>query len=602
MAVEDTLASSYLISYAWLLTGAVSVLAIGPAFSAPPPLKVVYPPTSHTTTADQIFLIGSAPPQGRVLVNGQPISRNAAGYFAPSFTLKPGPNTFSVQYGQQEIKLEVNRTGREPQLLPGETFARGSLTPAESLTRLPGELLCFTAVAPVPATVSVKLANQLIPLAVQPGQVELPENAAVLTQDNRPIAVSGRYQGCTKPVLLGNLGQPEFQFTIDGQTTRQTVPGNIQILSPTQLEVAEVTVDSGAARTGPSTDYSRLTPLPKGTRATVTGSEGEWVRLDYGAWIRRSEVQIVAATVPPTSRIRSIRARQVEGWTEVIFPLQVPVPLAVQQGDRHFTLTLYNTTAQTDTIKLDDDPLIARLDWQQTQPGQVQYTFNLKTTQQWGYKLRYEGTSLILSLRHPPQSVARARKGGMGSNFLQGTTILLDPGHGGPEDLGATGPTGLPEKTVALKISQLLRDELQKRGARVVMTRDRDLDLSLRDRIDQINQIQPTLALSLHYNALPDNGNALKTQGVSTFWYNSQAHSLAIFLHNYLVKTLNRPSYGVFWNNLALTRPTVAPAVLLELGFMINPDEFVWIVNPQEQKRLAGAIADGVNAWIGQTH
>jgi len=32
----------------------------------------------------------------------------------------------------------------------------------------------------------------------------------------------------------------------------------------------------------------------------------------------------------------------------------------------------------------------------------------------------------------------------------------------------------------------------------------------------------------------------------------------------------------VFWNNLALTRPSVAPAVLLELGFMINPVEFEW--------------------------
>jgi hypothetical protein len=147
------------------------------------------------------------------------------------------------------------------------------------------------------------------------------------------------------------------------------VQGKISILSPAKLEVAEVTADAGVARTGPSTDYSRLTPLPKGTRASVTGREGEWLRLDYGGWIKASEVRILAGAVPPRSLIRSIRSRQVDAATEVIFPLQVPVPVSVQQGDRSFTLTLYNTTAQTDIIRLNDDPVISRLDWQQVAPG-----------------------------------------------------------------------------------------------------------------------------------------------------------------------------------------------------------------------------------------
>jgi len=54
----------------------------------------------------------------------------------------------------------------------------------------------------------------------------------------------------------------------------------------------------------------------------------------------------------------------------------------------------------------------------------------------------------------------------------------------------------------------------------------------------------------------------------------------------------------VFWNNLALTRPSVAPAVLLELGFMINPVEFEWIVNSREQKKLAHTLADGIVQWV----
>jgi N-acetylmuramoyl-L-alanine amidase len=64
-----------------------------------------------------------------------------------------------------------------------------------------------------------------------------------------------------------------------------------------------------------------------------------------------------------------------------------------------------------------------------------------------------------------------------------------------------------------------------------------------------------------------------------------------------LVARLDRPSYGVFWDNLALTRPTVAPAVLLELGFMINPQEFEWITDPQAQAQLADALAAAIARW-----
>jgi N-acetylmuramoyl-L-alanine amidase len=139
---------------------------------------------------------------------------------------------------------------------------------------------------------------------------------------------------------------------------------------------------------------------------------------------------------------------------------------------------------------------------------------------------------------------------------------------------------------------------LVKRGATVVMTREEDKEVSLIERQEIINQQEPTIALSIHYNSLPDSGDAENTKGVGTFWYHPQAHSLAVFIQNYLVEKLERPSYGVFWNNLALTRPAAAPSVLLELGFMSNPWEFEWVTDEKEQKKLAKAIAQGIVEWF----
>jgi N-acetylmuramoyl-L-alanine amidase len=575
-----------------------SVVAWAEIGTLPPTksLLIVYPPNNHQTRAKKIFFIGTAPPDGQVLINSKAIKRSQSGHFAPSFPLQLGKNIFTVSHQNQELKIEVTRLETQPELPQGLAFAKNSLTPAVDIARLPGELICFSAIAPPNASVSVKLADQTIALAPQGQQVNLPSNLAALTGQNQPTAQSipGQYEGCTtiKPPVSHSvdLGSPEFKLTLKGETITQPGDGKIKILSPANLQVAEVVVDAGVARTGPSTDYSRLTPLPQRTRASITGSEGEWLRLDYGGWINSRETRVLTG-VSTSTTIRSVGYRRVLGATEIVFPLQVPVPVSIQQRDDNFTLTLYNTTAQTDTIRLDDDPLISRLDWQQITPGQVQYTFNLKKSQQWGYKLRYNDTTLVLTLRHPPQMKRQRQKP------LSGIKILLDPGHGGKES-GAAGPTGYLEKEVNLVVSKLFRDELVKQGATVVMTRDTDVEVSLGDRTAMIHQEEPTIAFSIHYNALPDSGDAENTMGIGSFWYHPQAHSLAVFIQKYLVNKLNRPDYGVFWNNLALTRPHAAPSVLLELGFMINPQEFEWLTNPQQQQKLAMVLAEGVVEWF----
>jgi len=570
-------------------------LMVYPASAQEQPLYIAFPRNNYETTSQQVFFLGTAPPTGEVLINGQPIKRSSSGHFAPTYLLKMGDNLFNVRYQNQEIQIKVTRGSREPQIPAGDAFAKDSLTPAVDIAKLPGDLICFGAIAPAHATVSVKLGNQTIRLLPQSQQVQLPSNLAILTGQNQPKsqANAGKYEGCATVSSPGELGKPQFRLSLKGKTITQAGTGNISILSPLKFQVVEVTADAGVARTGPSSDYSRLTPLPKGTTASVTGREGEWLRLDYGGWINSKETQIINSASPPRAMIRSVAYRRLPLKTEMIFPLTVAVPVSVQQGNRSFTLTLYNTTAQTDIIRLDDDPVISRLDWQQVAPGQVKYTFNLKNDQQWGYKLRYEGTSLVLSLRHPPSV---SGNGGV-DKPLMGMRILLDPGHGGKES-GAPGPTGYLEKDVNLKVSQLLRQELRLRGATVYLTREDDREVSLPDRVGIINRLEPAIALSVHYNSLPDDGEPAKTRGVGMFWFHPQAHGLAVFLHNYLVNKLGRPSYGVFWNNLALARPASAPSVLLELGFMSNPEEFEWIINPQEQQKLAVALADGITAWF----
>ena len=221
-------------------------------------LFLAYPPNNHQTTSSKIFLIGNAPKEAQVLINNSPVERSQTGNFAPSVPLRLGTNQFTIRYKNQEIQRTIIRTSSQPVFPAGLGFATNSFSPNQDIARLPGEAICFSAVAPTNSQVSVQLSNQAIPLMPQGKNVELPPNSAVLNNANQPIAEStGEYKACVSFGQAGNVGVPIFQLQANNQNITESGKGNITILSPNNLEVVEVTAEAGVARTGPTTDHSR---------------------------------------------------------------------------------------------------------------------------------------------------------------------------------------------------------------------------------------------------------------------------------------------------------------------------------------------------------
>ncbi|MBD2101541.1 N-acetylmuramoyl-L-alanine amidase [Leptolyngbya sp. FACHB-261] len=547
-------------------------------------MQIVYPPANYQTQSARIFILGTALPNGEVRVNGQVVSRSKAGHFAPSFALDVGLNVFRVSWQDIEQVIQITRLdatlvpAKAPSLLPE------SMVPVEPLACLPDEVICFSVIGTPGARVRVLIGGQIVTLAETDYHTQLPANQSLLTNQNQPRQLSqpGLYQGWTRFHKPEQLGQPRYQLEWQEQQITHLGQAAIEVLDPAQLSAVAVTAWQADARTGPGTDYARLTPLPQRTQATVTGRSGSWLRLDYGGWLSASHAQPLSLKLLPSpASVRSVACTERSGWTDVILPLTVPVPISVRQEADRFWLTLHNTVVQTDLIRLSEQGWVQSLTWQQ-QPNQVECCLRLKSPQQWGYCLRYEGSSLVLSLRHPPD---------------QTPLIMLDPGHGG-EASGARGLNGLPEKDLTLSLAQQVQERLLAAGLRVSLTRQADVSLSLQERTQLIESQLPSLCLSLHYNALPDDGDAEHTQGLSAFWYHPQSLELARFLLCSLLERLNRQSHGLYWGNFALTRPSVCPAVLLELGFLINPEEFEWIVEPQTQTQVAQALADAIVQWL----
>ena len=222
-------------------------------------------------------------------------------------------------------------------------------------------------------------------------------------------------------------------------------------------------------------------------------------------------------------------------------------------------------------------------------------------------------------------------------------TIVIDAGHGG-KDPGAIGRSGLREKDVVLNIAKKIAERLEKnQGIRIVMTRSGDYYVPLRARLNTARRDDADLFIAVHADAYFNN----KATGASV--YALSQHGATSEASRWLMQQENHSEIdGIKFDNLSdrsrmvrsvlidlsqtatirdslrlgnkvldaldrisllhhnqveqapfvvLKSPDI-PSILIETGFITNPDEELRLFNPRYQDKLADAIAHGVQAYI----
>jgi N-acetylmuramoyl-L-alanine amidase len=180
---------------------------------------------------------------------------------------------------------------------------------------------------------------------------------------------------------------------------------------------------------------------------------------------------------------------------------------------------------------------------------------------------------------------------------LSDLKIVIDAGHGGSE-FGAIGCCRHYEKDINLAISKKIKHELQKNGATVYMTRETDNFLSLADRVKFIRNKNAIISLSIHSNALPDGADPIKRKGTSVFYYNNESKMLADKILKSMLLNLKTQDDKLRQASLALVRPTCALSVLIEVGYMINPEDYALLLDEKFQQKTAEAIVEGLKNFI----
>lgn len=174
-------------------------------------------------------------------------------------------------------------------------------------------------------------------------------------------------------------------------------------------------------------------------------------------------------------------------------------------------------------------------------------------------------------------------------------TVVIDPGHGG-KDNGATGADGTYEKEFTLSLGKKVQRLLdEKPDINVLMTRDDDSFISQEslERPEYANENDADLYISLHQDSFEDP----EVSGTESFYYDDNSLELAEIVQQHVSEVTGFNDRGVKRENLFVLRESDMPGVLVEVGYLTNPEEQEKMDSDGFQEQIAHSIVDGIEEY-----
>ena len=555
-----------------------------PQVNGPLAIRVVYPAANARIAArDSTFIFGSVGNGSASLaIDGAAVRVEPNGSFLAWLPVPRQPRyVLTATLGGRTVVDTVPVRLLPPRVALADTgrlrVDSGSVTPSGPVTYPAGEAVNVALRAPANARVELRLSSgELLALRASGQnrtQWQLAVPAARLAGGGSLMAIRG--------ADTVRLPMPAVSAT---------APGSVTLVRIGAADPA----DSGDRRimARPVAGGTYKWFVIPGTVLQRTAVAGGFARVQLGddlpAWVPEGDAIVLPdRAVPPRRVVGNVRVLPAPEWVDVVLPMAERPPYLVEEHGDALVLTLYGTTPNTDIIHFAaNDSLVRDVTWEPLPDGRAQYTMRLSGPP-FGYLAFWNGDAFVLRVRRPPVVDSAAP--------LRGLRIAVDPGH---PPIGATGPTGLYEADAVLAVGELLRDELQRRGATVTMTRTSRAAVALGDRPIIARRVDAHAFVSVHLNALPDGIDPFTNNGTGTYYFHPQSAPLARATQNALVRHLGLPDLGINYDNLAVVRGSWMPAILAEGAFLMIPAQEAALRTPEYQRAYALGLADGLEAYF----
>jgi len=391
--------------------------------------------------------------------------------------------------------------------------------------------------------------------------------------------------------------------------------------------------DSVNVRVGPGLAYANMGQVKKGDKLAILAEKNKWyqVRLsgDKIGWVASwliDNTDVSSATnkvgivkVPNTTVFKSADA-----GSNVLGTIEQSQKVTIMYQEQDWTQILYNGTAgwvkssfiqgtqetsgSSNTSNTSDDDIKTvtvtqpntKLRIDPDQNGRViksvkvgkQFDY-LSKDGKW-YKVRDSDGSVgyvaswVVTISGTKSAVKSA------ATNISEATIVIDPGHGG-DDSGAESKKNTYEKNFTLSYAKAIKQQLEKTGARVVLTRSGDDSKSLGDRARLSSKLQADAFISLHFDST---AQANAGSGVTTYYYNKNKDGdLADDLNSQL-KGLAIGNRGTAQKDLYVLHYNSQPSVLIELGYINSKTDYKYINSASYKQQVANDVTNGLKEYF----
>lgn len=520
-----------------------------------------------------------------------------SGAFVGLIELKPGKNEFEFKSETiQSTCTYVLTVHRQPAVTVTHNVPvnidKSFCEPKDGLVLLPGDILRvkFKGTPCGKASFSIPGLRKNMPMTE-------------LTVTSKSVA--GIYTGhyVVQPGDKVENTKIRFHLTTENGADEAVSPGEVQIDSGMVLRTGMVAEDYGLMYSDPDTSRSYPSMLCAGTKLVIIGESGNYYKIkltkDIVGWINKKQVKLLSlGTPPPKATIYAVTVSTVsEKSTRIYINVNDKVPYTVEEilYPPAIELTLYGAISDSEwTTFYTEEKNVKQLKIVHAAENVIKLHADLSGKQLWGYEVCYSTGSLgslIWDIKSPPRILSE-----FGAP-LKGLTVFVDVGHGGEDDKGAIGPTGLMEKEVNLDMSLSLRDKLRSAGANVIMCREEDNALSWQERFKLARESKADIYLMMHNNSIPDNWNPLRARGVSTFYGYSSGLELTKIIFNKLTEIGLPPAYYIYRTPYR-NQPTNMVLVLIEAAFISHPEDEMLLLDKNFRKKIGEAVYNGVEEYI----
>lgn len=569
-----------------LLIVLFSGTSVSYAQSDAPFIKLINPfKQANPVASSRQFITGSTCKNCSISINDKPVKVYSTGAFAFEINLKPGDSSFIIKAmgGGKSVSKNIGYTYTVPrQVAPTKTLDIEVIQtfPEGDLVLQPGDRIKFKVKALPNCTVTTI-------------------NGTVLHE--MPVAntkgMAGIYQGEYTVQPGDSFFVSKFTVSVtdsSGKTVSKETKNLFSVMSSytqdiaiTKGRLAHLEYGLGDDRLG----GAKIGYIDSNIVLKIIGKVGTHYKVRLAksrmAFIPDELVTLMPkGSFTPESLTDKITTYGDEKYDYVKVNLFARLPYQSFQlvDPSKIVVDIFGATNNTNWItQLQTAKEIAAIDYEQVADEIFRITIQLKHPQHWGHTIYYSGNSLIIKIKQQPADLT-----------LKNLVIAVDAGHGGTNN-GAVGATGTYEKEITLALSLKLQKALEKEGATVIMTRNREMFFDNKERILFYRDSVPDLLLSIHLNSSED---PFRVGGTSTYYRYIGFKPLSRLIYQRLLE-LGLKEYGNTGSfNFMLNSPTEYPNALIETLFLSNLEEEEKILNPEYQQQMVDKIVMGVKDFL----